>query len=205
MDRSLVPRVWQEDQLLPRRPDARGHAQNRMAPGAWIARFDLDGKNWELFSIGYRNPFDMAFNEHGDLFTYDSDMEWDLGMPWYRPTRICQVTPGSEFGWRNGTGKWPDTYEDSMPSQLDVGPGSPTGLVSGKGAKFPSKYQRAIFGLDWTFATLYAFHLVPDGAGYHAEREEILSGTGLPLTDAVVGADGAMYFLTGGRRVDSAL
>jgi len=205
VDASLVPKHWAEDQLLPRRPDARGHAANRMAPGGWIARFQPDGKNWQLFSIGFRNQYGIAFNEHGDLFTYDADMEWDLGMPWYRPTRINHVTPGSEFGWRNGTGKWPEYYEDSMPTQLDIGPGSPTGVVSGKGAKFPAKYQSAIYALDWTFATMYAVHLSPDGAGYRAEREEFIAGSGLPLTDAEIGADGAMYFLTGGRRTDSAL
>jgi putative heme-binding domain-containing protein len=205
MDDSLVPRIWQEDQLLPRRTDPRGHAADRMAPGGWIARFTPDGKNWQLFSIGYRNQYDAAFNTEGDLFTYDSDMEWDLGMPWYRPTRFCHVTPGSEFGWRTGSGVWPEYYEDSMPTQLDIGPGSPTGMVSGKGAKFPARYQRAIFGLDWTFATIYAVHLTRDGAGYKAEREEFLSGSGLPLTDAIIGRDGAMYFLTGGRRTSSAL
>lgn len=205
MDSSLVPRVWAEDQLLPRRPDARGHARDRMAPGGWIARFTPDGKNWQLFAIGFRNAFDMAFNENGDLFAYDADMEWDLGMPWYRPTRINHVVPGAEFGWRNGTGKWPEYDEDSMPSQLDIGPGSPTGMVSGRGAKFPAKYQRALFALDWTFATLYAIHLVPDGAGYKAEREEFVAGKGLPLTDAIIGKDGNLYFLTGGRRTESAL
>jgi putative heme-binding domain-containing protein len=205
MDRSLVPRVWAEDQLLPRRPDARGHARERMAPGGWIARFLPDGTQWELFSIGYRNSFDLAFNEHGDPFTYDSDMEWDLGMPWYRPTRICHAIAGSEFGWRNGTGKWPAEYEDSMPSQLDIGPGSPTGMVSGKGARFPARYQRALYALDWTFATIRAIHLTPDGRGYRAESEELVAGKGLPLTDAVIGRDGAMYFLTGGRRTGSAL
>lgn len=205
LDSSLVATNWAEDQLIPRRPDARGHARERFAPGGFVARFRPDGSHWQLFSIGYRNQYDIAFNEIGDLFTYDSDMEWDLGMPWYRPTRICHVTPGSEFGWRNGTGKWPDYYEDSMPAQFDIGPGSPTGVVSGKGAKFPAKYQRAVYALDWTYATIHAIHLEPDGAGYKAAREEFVAGSGLPLTDAVIGADGAMYFLTGGRRTDSAL
>lgn len=205
MDTSLVPKVWAEDQLLPRRPDAKGHARDRMAPGGWIARFRPDGSDWELFSIGFRNAYDIAFNHEGDLFTYDADMEWDLGMPWYRPTRINHVTPGSEFGWRNGTGKWPEYYEDSMPSQVDLGPGSPTGFLSGKDAKFPAKYQRALYAFDWTYATVHAIHLTPDGAGYKADREEFLAGTGMPLTDAVIGKDGAMYFLTGGRRTASAL
>ena len=205
MDHSLVPKVWAEDQLLPRRPDAKGHAHDRMAPGGWIARFKPDGSDWQLCASGMRNSYDIAFNHHGDLFAYDADMEWDLGMPWYRPTRICHVLPGSEFGWRNGTGKWPVYYEDGMPSQADLGPGSPTGLLSGKGAKFPEKYQRAIYALDWTYATIRAIHLTPDGAGYRAEQEEFVAGSGLPLTDAVVGGDGAMYFLTGGRRTASAL
>ena len=205
ISRGAVPPSWGEDQLLPRMPDARGHAVNRMAPGGWIARFRPDGTAWELVSVGYRNAYDIAFNDQGELFTYDADMEWDFGMPWYRPTRICQAVPGSEFGWRNGSGKWPDYYEDSMPAVLDIGPGSPTGLISGRGAKFPERYQRALYAFDWTFGTIYAIHLQKRGAAYVAEKEEMVAGRGMPLTDAVVGADGAMYFLTGGRRTGSAL
>ncbi len=68
-----------------------------------------------MFSIGYRNPYDMDFNRDGELFVYDADMEWDMGMPWYRPTRVVHATSGSEFGWRSGSGKWPTYYADSLP------------------------------------------------------------------------------------------
>jgi hypothetical protein len=34
---------------------------------------------------------------------------------------------------------------------------------------------------------------------------EFISGVPLPLTNGIVGDDGAMYFLTGGRRLESAL
>ncbi|WP_234044377.1 family 16 glycoside hydrolase [Haloferula rosea] len=204
-EKSWVPEIWGEDQLLPRRPDGRGHARDRMAPGGYIARFKPDGSEWELIGIGFRNEYDLAFNDQGDLFSYDADMEWDLGMPWYRPTRINHVVPGAEFGWRNGTGKWPEYYEDSMPAAVDLGPGSPTGLLAGRGAAFPGKYQRAMYAFDWTYATVHAVHFVKEGETYTAEREEFLSGFGLPLTDAVIGKDGAMYFLTGGRRTESAL
>ncbi len=205
IEKSMVPKVWKEDHLLPRNPDARGHARTRMAPGGWIARFKPDGTDWEVVSTGYRNQYDVAFNEQGDLFAYDADMEWDMGMPWYRPTRVCHVVPGSEFGWRNGTGKWPEYFEDSLPGVIDLGPGSPTGVVSGKGAKFPAKYQKAIYCLDWTFATIYAIHMTPEGASYKAEREEFVAGKGFPLTDAQIGKDGRMYFLTGGRKAESAM
>lgn len=203
---SRVPRLWQEDQLLPRMPDANGHAANVMAPGGWICRTDWDGKSWELISIGYRNTYDIAFNHAGELFGYDADMEWDVGMPWYRPTRVCHAVPGSEFGWRHGSGKWPAYYPDSLPAVVDIGPGSPTGVLFGYGSKFPAKYQRALYILDWTFGTMYAVHLTPQGATWSGEKEEFVAGKPLPLTDAVIRpADGAMYFLVGGRRTQSAL
>ncbi|HEY8505719.1 MAG TPA: heme-binding protein, partial [Gemmataceae bacterium] len=205
-DAYRVPPVWGEDQLLPRQWDARGHARGILAPGGWIARVDPEGKSWEIWSNGYRNEYDIAFNRHGDLFTYDSDMEWDMNTPWYRPTRVCFAASGSEFGWRSGTGKWPAYYPDSLPSVLDIGPGSPTGVTFGYGAKFPAKYQEAFYICDWSYGKLYAVHLKPEGAGYTGEAEEFITGTPLPLTDIVVlPEDGAMYFAIGGRRAQSGL
>ncbi len=200
-----VFKLWDEDQLLKREPDARGHASDVMAPGGWICKVDPDGKNVTLVSAGYRNAYDMAVNPNGELFTYDSDMEWDIGLPWYRPTRVNHAVSGSEFGWRNGSGKWPTYFEDSLPSAVDIGPGSPVGVLFGTGAKFPTKYQKALYILDWTYGTIYAVHLKPDGASYTGTSEAFVYGKPLPLTDAVIGADGAMYFTTGGRKGDSAL
>ena len=102
---SRIPMNWGEDHLLPRRWDANGHAAGKLAPGGWIAKVDPSGQQWEVFSMGYRNQYDLAFNADGELFTYDADMEWDLGSPWYRPTRVCHATSGSEFGWRSNLEK----------------------------------------------------------------------------------------------------
>ena len=201
---SRVPQTWDEDLLLPR---ATGRfMRGKRAPGGYICRIDPDGKNWELIATGFRNEFDGAFNRHGELFTYDADMEWDINTPWYRPTRICHVVSGAEFGWRSGGGKWPVHYPDSLPPVVNVGPGSPTGVAFGYGAKFPSKYQNALFACDWSYGKLYAVHLVPDGATYRGQLEKFITGTPLPLTDLVINPhDGAMYFLIGGRRVQSGL
>lgn len=196
---------WDEDLLLPRHWDARGHARGIFAPGGYIARVNPEATEWELISMGYRNTYDIALNHHGELFAYDSDMEWDMGMPWYRPTRLLHAVSGSDYGWRSGSGKWPEYYEDSLPPLLNIGPGSPTGLLFGYGAEFPERYQNALFALDWTFGTMYAIHLTPEGAGYRAEAEEFLYGESLPLTSAVIGDDGALYFTTGGRNQDSYL
>ncbi len=93
---------WDEDLLLPRMWDARGHARGLLAPGGWVTKFDQESKTQEMYSIGYRNQYDIAINRYGDMFTYDADMEWDMGMPWYRLTRICHVVSGSDYGWRSG-------------------------------------------------------------------------------------------------------
>src|SRR5262249_33160570 len=83
---------------------------------------------------------------------------------------------------------------------------SPTGMTFGYGAKFPAKYQDALFMCDWSYGKLYALHLKPDGASYRGACEEFLSGTPLPLTDIVISPkDGAMYFTVGGRKTVSGL
>jgi putative heme-binding domain-containing protein len=201
---SRVMMNWGEDHVLFRMPDGRGHNRDRLAPGGIIYRFSPDGKTWELYSSGFRNIFDGAFNRDGELFTYDADMEYDFNTSWYRPTRINHVTSGSEWGWRNGAGKRPEFYPDNLPATLNIGPGSPTGTTFGYGAKFPAKYQNALYALDWSWGKLYAVHLQPQGSTYTATKEEFLSGGPLPLTDAIIHpGDGAMYFAIGGRRVQS--
>ena len=203
---SRVPKLYDEDQILPYMTDGNGFMTNERAPGGCVYQVTPDGKDWTLVSMGYRNPFDMAFNRYGDLFTYDSDMEWDMNTPWYRPTRVCQADSGSDFGYRNGSGKWPVYYPDSLPPTVNIGPGSPTGVTFGYGANFPQQYQEALFLSDWSYGKLYAVHLTPDASHYKGEVEEFISGTPLPLTDVVVNPkDKAMYFAIGGRRTLSGL
>ncbi len=205
MDAYKLPQTWKYDNLFPEIKDPRGHANDRKEPGGWVANVNPEGTKWELVSAGYRNPFDLAFNDVGDLFVYDADMEWDFGLPWYRPTRICHATSGSEFGWRTGNGKWSASFPDNLPPVINIGQGSPTNLLYAKDAKFPAKYQQALLAFDWSFGIIHAIHLQPSGSTYTATREEFLSGVPLPLTDGAIGPDGALYFLTGGRRLESDL
>ncbi|WP_350494696.1 c-type cytochrome [Roseiconus lacunae] len=204
--RSRVPQVWDEDHLLGRMPDARGHASDRMAPGGWVGSFAPDGSDFELIATGFRNEYDIALNRSGDLFSYDADMEWDVGTPWYRPTRINHVVSGAEFGWRNGTGKWPAYYPDSFGAAVNIGPGSPTGICFGYGAKFPAKYQNALFIADWSYGNIHAVHLEADGSTYTGNYETFATAAPLPVTDLVVRPqDGALYFAIGGRKTQSGL
>jgi putative heme-binding domain-containing protein len=204
MQSSRAPYDWSEDQLLPRLPT--GFMDDSYAPQGYIAKFDPDGKNWELIAMGMRNPFDIAFNKVGELFTDDADMEWDIGDPWYRPTRVNHIISGAEFGFRNGDAKWPDYYFDSFGAVVNIGPGSPTGTTFGYGAKFPQRYQDALFLADWSFGKIRAVHLTPKGASYTGEIEDFVNGQPFPICDLVINPhDGSMLTVVGGRGAQSAL
>ncbi len=171
----------------------------------WIARTDLEGRDWEIFAIGLRNAYDAVFGPEGELFTFDSDHEWDVGLPWYRPTRVLHVTSGADFGYRYGPGKWPALYPDSLPPALELGRGSPTGLASGAESDFPPPYDRYLFAGDWSRGQVYALQPIPEGSTFRVEAQVFARGKPLAVSDLAFGPDGALYLLTGGRRVQSGL
>ncbi|MDX1950677.1 MAG: c-type cytochrome [Verrucomicrobiota bacterium] len=198
-------RNYAEDQLLPRAEDGNGFGVGIKPPGGFILRTDPDGKHWEMVAGGMRNAYDFDFNQDGEMFTYDSDMEWDWGMPWYRQTRIYHLVSGGDYGFREGTAKFPTWYQDALPPVIEMGIGSPTGVKFGTGAKFPEKYQRALFAMEWTYGRIFAIHLDSKGATYSGSMETFIKGKPLNVTDMEVGHDGALYFMTGGRGTQSGL
>jgi putative heme-binding domain-containing protein len=189
-----------EDVLLPRLNDARGHAANILAPGGTIWRLDHNGKNMSLVTAGFRNHFDAAFSPDGELFTFDSDMEWDENLPWYRAVRINHCPPGADFVWRTGAANTPDYYIDSLPPFYETGRGSPVGLEFYDHRVFPEKYRGAYFMGDWSIGVIWAVHLQREGATYKAAKvERFCTGAPMNVTDLNVGPDGAIYFTMGGR------
>jgi putative heme-binding domain-containing protein len=185
--------------IVPKYEDANGHASGIKAPGGTVVRTDTNGSFIELFLGGFRNAYDHAFNRDGELFTYDSDMEWDVALPWYRPTRVNHLIPGAEFGWRSGWSKWPNYYVDSLPETLDIGRGSPTGVVFYNHQRFPEKYHGAFFMCDWSQGRVVAVTLDPQDGTYQGTSEIFLQGQPLNCSDIDVGPDGWLYISVGGR------
>lgn len=106
-----------------------------------LLRISPNGKNSEVVAHGFRNPYDFDFNFAGELFTYDSDKESDLFLPWNSPTRLYQIGHGQHHGWRlNGFKRsWarPDYYADTVNILWNIGRGSPTGVTSYRRTQFP--------------------------------------------------------------------
>ena len=100
--------------------------QGQKGGHGFVMRTDRDGRKWEVVTTGMRNPFGIAFNPDGEMFTYDADAEYDTGASWYRPTRILHLLPGGDFGWRTATGLWPAYDPDTVPAPVSdaLAPGS---------------------------------------------------------------------------------
>lgn len=188
-----------EGSAIPFFTDPLGHAAHVKAPGGTVMQVDPTTKTWRTFAGGFRNHYDLAFDEHGNLFTYDSDMEWDVGLPWYRPVRLLHVIAGGEYGWRTGSGKWPEHYEDSLPGVASVGRGSPTGIAYYQSGTFPAAFHRSILACDWSRGEILAFALTPSESTFTATHRTLLRGHPLNVTDIEVAHDGSVVFTTGGR------
>ena len=196
---------WAEDVLDDRIWDPSGHAVGIKAPAGSIYRTDPDGNEFVLYAGGLRNPYDLAFNADGELFTYDADMEYDMGLPWYREPTVYHVVSGGEYGWRGGTGKWEQGLPDSAGFVCRTDASSPTGIIFGHETNFPEPWRSALFLGDWAWGRILAVNMEPDGATYTGEWTEFARGTPLNVTDIAISGDGSMFIITGGRRTQTGL
>ena len=173
-----------------------------------LLRMQLSTGQWEVFCGGLRNPYGIAVLPGGDPFTFDADNEYDMGTPWYRPTRVVALLQGGDVGYRTAGNKLPPRFHDqpeNMPPVLTIGRSSPTAVFCDPALAFPTPYRDALFLLDWTYGRILAVHLVPRGASWRAQAELFLQGRPLNVTDVARGPDGAMYVITGGRKTQSSL
>ena len=202
---------WGEDFLREREWDARGHAVGIMAPGGFVLRVDpsscADAQPCvaQLWCAGMRNSYDLVQLPSGEWFTYDSDMEWDIGAPWYRHPRIVHLVSGGDSGWRSGSANSPFTYADHQAPVCETDESSPTGVEWGGGGSFPAAWRDRLLVGDWAYGRIVDVDLGESGAGYKGAWGVFASGRPMPVTDLAWGANGDLYYTTGGRGLTSGL
>ena len=167
-----------------------------------LVRLTPDLSGGEVVADGMRNAYDFAFGPHGDAFTYDSDGERDVTLPWYRPTRVLTLTPGSHAGWLSRSAKRPADDPAMPPVVVELGRGSPTGVVCYRHDAFPEELRGSLIVADWTFGRVLAVPLTADGAGYESEPITLATSSGLAgfaPTSLSVGPAGDLFVSVGGR------
>lgn len=174
--------------------------------GGAIVRISPDAKYSEVVAHGLRNPYDLAFNQYGQLFTVDADGERDHHLPWYSPNRLFDIAQGMHHGWtlKGWTHAWnrPAAWPDVAPRLDEIGRGSPTGMLVYRHRVFPERYSEGVFSACWTYGRVYFFPLKRIDSSYTTEREiflETTGETGFAPVDLEVGPAGDMFVAIGGR------
>jgi putative heme-binding domain-containing protein len=172
-----------------------------------VLRISPDLTTCEIVADGYRNPYGFDFNGDGELFTFDSDNERCIGLPWYEGCRLYHVIAGGHYGWlapqRAAFWRLPPYFPDVVAPLADLGRGSPTGVACYRHRQFPEKYRGGLFLGDWTFGRIYYATLTPSGGSYTAKIETFVEATGeggfAPTGLAVHPTTGDLYVSVGGR------
>ena len=176
-----------------------------------MLRFSPDFKSTEIVAHGFRNAYDMDFNTDGELFTFDSDNERCVSLPWYEPTRLYHVIPGGHYGWQSPqrceTWRMPPYFADVVAPVATLGRGSPTGVACYRHRQFPEKYRGGLFLADWTFGRIYFVPLERDGSSYTGKPRVFLQSVGdngfAPTALAVNPKTGELFVSIGGRGSDT--
>ncbi|MGB8169779.1 MAG: PVC-type heme-binding CxxCH protein, partial [Chthoniobacteraceae bacterium] len=171
-----------------------------------ILRCNPGGTGFEVFATGVRNPQELAFDEHGNLFTGDNNS--DAG----DKARFTYLVEGGDCGWRMAFQYLPDrgpwmrerpwdekiapTVRYIVPCIANISNG-PSGLTYNPGTGLSAKYNGKFYLSDFrggaSASVVHEISLKPKGAFFTATDRDFVKG--VLTTDVEFGNDGGLYVL----------
>ena len=186
------------------KPD--GTVLHRPETGA-VFRCELDGSDLTVIHTGLRNPQELAFDDHGNLFTVDNNSDGG------DRARVVQIVRGGETGWQmeyqtlegdNRRGPWNQerlwwTAHEGQPAWI-IPPiahltSGPSGFTHDLGWSLPDRYRDHFFICDFVGgragSCVRSFALEEEGAGFRLVDDHVFVGSVL-CTDVDFAPDGRM-------------
>ena len=179
-----------------------------------VFRCELDGSHLELVHRGLRNPQELAFDDHGNLFTGDNDSDQGDRERW------VYIVEGGDSGWRVGWQHNPLGKEHNpwiaermweprdpkapgvqptyiLPPILNI-PDGPSGIVHYPGTGLPASFAGHFFvcGFKGSSArsAITSLKVREHGASFVVEREPAQFVGDVQATDVDFGPDSRVYF-----------
>lgn len=165
--------------------------------GGTIVSVSTDGGDAKIFASGFGNPFDVAFNSKGDMFTGDSSSGIGPdGEP--APDGFDHVKEGGNYGaLKEGV----NPGNKQLPL-IGLAPHStPTGLTIYNGKTYPADYFDNAFSALWQKGDVLRMQLVPDAQGRYSAVDSVFGSGFLYPIDVVNGPDGNLYIADFGTSV----
>ena len=173
-----------------------------------ILRCDDDGSDLEIVARGFRNPWDIAFDDGFDWLGTDNDQT--------HGDKIFAPFMGADFGWGHA---WSYDWkgDDHLPTAPSSGPlfeGSGTGVIYCGLEQYPERYRGVFLINDWLKRQVYIYRpgwegarRVPKGDPFealaHAGGGRAMNeskGRRFDPVDIEIGPDGAIWISSWGRQ-----
>ena len=178
-----------------------------------VFRCNPDGSEVETLAWNFRNNYEVAVDSFGTMWQSDNDDDGNRGvrinylMEYGNYGYADEMTgEGWSTGWNQAKAKgapedskvfyeWHQYDPGVVPDLLHTGAGSPTGIICYEGNLLPERFRNQMIHCDALPRVVRAYPTQPEGAGYRAAIDDLLTTPDqwFRPVDVCAAPDGSLY------------